>query len=110
MTETKALGLCSRVVLTAALLPSESEAHDLPNQDREVLVVPLPPVGIASQTEEPREAGSHQLTTAPGQTRVEEENDHLRHDSDEEMDGTWGGPDLVEVSIETHKLLTVACT
>ena len=40
----------------------------------------------------------------------EEENDRLRHDSGEEMDGTWGGPDLVEVSEETHKLLTVACT
>ena len=42
--------------------------------------------------------------------RVKEENDCLRHDSDEEMDGTWGRPDLVRVSEETHKLLTVACT
>ena len=32
----------------------------------------------------------------------EEENDCLHHDSDEEIDGTWGGPDLVELSKETQ--------
>ena len=32
----------------------------------------------------------------------EEETDRLRHDLDKEMDGTWSGPDLVEVSEETQ--------
>ena len=59
----QALGLRSQEALTTALLPSESEAPD-----RDVLIVPLLSVGIASRAKEPRKAGSHQLTTAPGQT------------------------------------------
>ena len=68
MTESKALGPRGREALTAALLPSESKALGLPDRDQEVLVVPLPPVGIVPRAEEPHEVGSHQLTTAPGQT------------------------------------------
>ena len=45
-------------------------------------------------------------------SRMEEEesDNHQRHDSDEEMERALGGPDLREVSEETHKLLTSACT
>ena len=45
-------------------------------------------------------------------SRMEEEavNDHHDcHDSDKEVGGTWGGPDLVEVSEWTGKFLTSAC-
>ena len=35
---------------------------------------------------------------------------HQRHDLDEEMERALGGPDVREVSEETHKLLTSACT
>ena len=66
MTESETLSPHGREALTAALLPSESKALGLP--DREVLIVPLPSVGIVPRAEEPRKAGSHQLTTAPGQT------------------------------------------
>ena len=68
MLKRQALGLCYREALTMALLPSKSEAHGLPNRDREVLVVPLLSVGIASRAEEHCETGSHQLTTVPEQT------------------------------------------
>ena len=46
-------------------------------------------------------------------SRMEEEEANVHHDrqdSDEEGDGTWGGPDLVEVSEWTGKFLTNACT
>ena len=44
----QALGLRGQETLTTALLPSKSEAHGLPDRDREVLIVPLLSVGIAS--------------------------------------------------------------
>ena len=48
---------------------SLQERSSQPSQSRSrILALPLPPVGIASRAEEPREAGSHQLTTTPGQT------------------------------------------
>ena len=57
---------------------------------------------------------SRESTSSPSWvSRMEEEaasdhNDH--HNLDEEGDGMWGGPDLVEVSEWTGKFLTNACT
>ena len=57
---------------------------------------------------------SRESTGSPSwASRMEEEaaNDHRdRNDLDDEGDGTWGGPDLFEVSEWTGTFLTNACT
>ena len=93
---------------------SGGEALGRPVHGREVLAANLlPRPGLARRAAGIREAWTLPAT-AHSWSRMEEEeekcNSHQCHDSDEKMERALGGPDVREVSEETHKILTSACT